>query len=82
MQTLRILQVQGLTQVQDWTQAHHTELLVTNEQLEKMLLALDSLTGLQGALRDKKKARIREISKLCMILDNMWQNECKEPCHD
>lgn len=57
--------------MQDWTQAHETELLGTNEQLERMLLALDGLTGLQGAQRKKKRTRIHEISELCKTLDRI-----------
>ena len=69
----REVQVASLEAAPDWSDARQKELLSTNEQMERMLLALDELTGLDGEARVHKKAKIQTLNSLCARLDAVKQ---------
>eukprot|EP01025_Chloroclados_australasicus_P016928 TRINITY_DN18635_c0_g1_i2.p1 TRINITY_DN18635_c0_g1~~TRINITY_DN18635_c0_g1_i2.p1 ORF type:complete len:233 (+),score=18.03 TRINITY_DN18635_c0_g1_i2:2-700(+) len=55
----------------DWTPEHNKQLLETTELLERILLALDELSGLSGPERDYKKSKVNEVQDLCSRLDRV-----------
>jgi BAG domain len=63
------LQVEELERATDLQGPRHTELLTVNEHLERMLLKLDDITGLEGEGRQYKKDRVAEIDQLCTRCD-------------
>lgn len=58
-----------LEQQKVWNDKLQKELLSSNEYLERMLLALDEVTGLEGEDREYKKSKLSVISDLCSRLD-------------
>lgn len=67
------MQVASLEAAPDWSDTRQKELLGTNEQMERMLLALDEMTGLDGEARTHKKAKIDLLNSLCARLDRVKQ---------
>jgi BAG domain len=45
------------------------ELAACNEHLERMLIQLDGITGLEGEHRHYKKSKIDAVSALCAKVD-------------
>ena len=65
------VQRENLESCSHWTDAQEKQLLGTNERCERMLLALDELTGLEGDARAHKRQRIDELNSLCTRLDSL-----------
>ena len=66
-----LAQVEELEALPELNEQHRKTLLGVNEELERMLLKLDAVTGLQGPERDYKKSRVNEIQALCSRLDTV-----------
>jgi hypothetical protein len=71
------LQVEDLEAAPDLQGDRQKTLLSANEQLERMLLKLDAILGLQGSERDYKKSRVHEIQALCSRLDTVRKKHAK-----
>lgn len=54
-----------------WTTEDTNVAIATNEHLERMLVGLDSVTGLKGDDRAAKKQAVQVINDLCLQLDNV-----------
>lgn len=54
-----------------WTDEEFTLAVATNEHLERMLVGLDSVTGLTGDDRSAKKQAVQFINQLCAQLDSL-----------
>lgn len=63
------VQVGRLEGVLDWTVLEQDLAVATNEHLERTLLELDNVTGLQGDDRTAKKAAVTLVNSLCSRLD-------------
>lgn len=63
------VQVGRLETVLEWTILEQDLAVATNEHLERMLLELDNVTGLQGDNRTSKKAAVALVNSLCSRLD-------------
>lgn len=54
-----------------WTPEERSLAVATNEHLERMLVGLDSVTGLTGDNRAAKKQAVQFINDLCLRLDSV-----------
>lgn len=54
-----------------WTAEEISLAVATNEHLERMLVGLDSVTGLTGDDRAAKKQAVQFINQLCLKLDSV-----------
>eukprot|EP00892_Ulva_mutabilis_P000053 jgi/Ulvmu1/10048/UM059_0098.1 len=59
------------TSAEAWTTADNNLAVATNEHLERMLVGLDSVTGLAGDDKAAKKHAVQAINELCLQLDNI-----------
>lgn len=66
-----MVQVGRLEGVLEWSVLEQELAVATNEYLERTLLELDDVTGLQADDRAAKKAAVTLVNSLCSRLDSV-----------